>query len=43
MLIGYAQVSTDEQHPLLHPDRGVRSLLGLIAASHCPKYMNPDG
>jgi hypothetical protein len=27
MLIGYARVSTDEQHLQLHPDRGIRSLL----------------
>ena len=33
MRIGYARVSTDEQHLQLHPYRGIRSLLGLIPAS----------
>jgi hypothetical protein len=33
MLIGYARVSTDEQHLQLPPYRGIRFLLGLIAAS----------
>jgi hypothetical protein len=33
MLIGYARVSTDEEHLQRHPDRGIRLLLGLIAAS----------
>jgi DNA invertase Pin-like site-specific DNA recombinase len=37
MLIGYARVSTDEQHLQLHPDQGIRFLLGLARSFPLPQ------